>query len=157
MILQYADQFAYIVLLPSQKTLRITVRRPRAVFGAVPLLYTSVDVVEALCTKWFSVRVTKLVSCAHCLAIVPPVQHTHDFKLNDLELDVVKGATTVKCPTKNGDVEISSMLPGFVREVSKLRLQASEVTVGKEIGRVRSLYLLVETFTHIPGRVWKRA
>lgn len=51
MILQYADQFAYIVLLPREKLLRVTVRRPRAITGGVPLLNTCNEVVDALCTS----------------------------------------------------------------------------------------------------------
>ena len=116
MILQYADQFAYIVLLPREKHLRVTVRRPRAITGGVPLLNTCVEVVDALCTKWFSVRVTRLVTCYHCL--MAPAAHPHDFKLADLELDLARGALTVRCPVKNANVEIRNMLPTFVRPLA---------------------------------------
>lgn len=162
MILQYGDQFANVVLLPAHKTLRVTVRRPRAVAQTVPLLNTIVEVVDALCTKWFSVRVTKFVTCPHCLGVplpavgTPPIE-PHEFKLHELELEVARGATHTRCPVKGADVEIRHMIPNFVRtarrsvhcvltclfspcqiaNVSKLRLVATELQVGKEIGRVR--------------------
>lgn len=124
MILQYGDQFANVVLLPAHKTLRVTVRRPRSMAQTVPLLNTIVEVVDALCTKWFSVRVTKFVTCPHCLgmpltAAGAPSMELHEFKLHELELEVARGATHTRCPVKGADVEIRHMIPNFVRSTRR--------------------------------------
>ncbi len=135
MILQDAEQLAYILLDSGAKTLHVTVRRPYGKRGAVTLLSTCADVVAALCSKWYSLEMKKFVVCGHCINS-SGVAEQHLFPAADVELAAAKGANSLHCPVKNGDVELRKMLPELAAS-NPLLVPAADLVIGAEINRVR--------------------